>query len=331
MSQEDRPVCTLEACGTQGEVHLMELEVVRHIDVRPVAGIEAREVVLLRAIPADMLWVRLVGDLREALLVDLPARLQQHDPSVDAAGLSPGPCPRPCATKEVAPVDALPVAIAGPGTTNQGCRRPELKEIIHVLPDEEVCIQEENLGVVHQLQRSQLREDVLKTRLQAELLVERVAGPDVLHQPRFPTRAPQQLNCSGRHIASVQDHEVVAGAGAAQRVAENHCAQDVSGVASPERHHIGKALLPRRRSIPTADNILGATPPPFPGRLPNRLAFLALEMDGKRALAACAKAVPADAAVAFWCAVAGTVWRLFRGHGPAGEGALTGRDDAQPR
>mmetsp|Transcript_4136 Transcript_4136/g.9750 ORF Transcript_4136/g.9750 Transcript_4136/m.9750 type:complete len:280 (-) Transcript_4136:170-1009(-) len=200
-SQEVVAVRLADAQWAERVIHVVELEVVGHIDVRPLPCVEAGEVVLLGPSTLHMLWVLRVRHLVQALLERVQTWLQQHHTRVDAGSLAPRPSSRHPAREETSSVHPLAVPVAADGAARQSCRGSQVEEIINARLHKQVRVQHQDLLVFHETQRIQLREDSGKARVRRQEKLRRCV--DILYLPWYPTCLPKPLDRGSRNVAGV--------------------------------------------------------------------------------------------------------------------------------
>mmetsp|Transcript_83679 Transcript_83679/g.249746 ORF Transcript_83679/g.249746 Transcript_83679/m.249746 type:complete len:459 (+) Transcript_83679:604-1980(+) len=238
---QQHPLSPVGPVGVKSEEHLVELEVVLHADVRPgcVRPVAAQEV-LLRAVALAVLRVAGLLDLRKHLLPSRGIGVPEHDPSVDAGALAPGPLRPVAAEEEVATVELVPRAVREAvvhAPTHGGWRR-QVEELVDIRPHEEVDIHHQDLLELGELHATELREDLLK----AVLLLREAQGPHagvhVLDRPAVPEPG-QDLHVACRHIVRVETDTRVPRTGPLQGVAQDHGPDEVVCGRTPEADQEG--------------------------------------------------------------------------------------------
>mmetsp|Transcript_56046 Transcript_56046/g.122566 ORF Transcript_56046/g.122566 Transcript_56046/m.122566 type:complete len:246 (+) Transcript_56046:601-1338(+) len=131
-SEEPGAIGRFDTFGAQRIVHLMQLKVVGHVNVAPVPCEISGQIILLRAVPSDVLRMPFICNLCQGLLQGLQVRLQKHHTRIDATRLTPTVRARACSTKEEAAIHALTMGVAAPRTTAHGCWSRQLEQVVDV-------------------------------------------------------------------------------------------------------------------------------------------------------------------------------------------------------
>mmetsp|Transcript_20016 Transcript_20016/g.55367 ORF Transcript_20016/g.55367 Transcript_20016/m.55367 type:complete len:224 (-) Transcript_20016:359-1030(-) len=214
--EDEMHAIRLRDSRAQCEVDVVELEVVGHTEMPPIAGVEPGEIVLLWPIATEVLRMALICYLGEHLLDHGRAWSKKHDASVDAARLAPRITVGTRTREEILAIHAVAMLVADLGPTDHCHGRLEIEEVIYVIPHEEVDIHKQDLRVFDEAQDTELRENVCEAHRLNVRIRQRRRLVHVLYQARDPACAPQELKSSRRHIVGVSHDEVVACAGPAQ-------------------------------------------------------------------------------------------------------------------